>query len=132
MKKRYSFLLLLVSGMILLAGAGCNKSNTASPKELLEKYFSSALRQDYAATYSCYYAPYHAKVSKEEYLKHRKEASVLQSYTINSITQDGDTAHAQVLLTFAPSEKLKRTTPVSTTVTEEMVRESGQWKIKVW
>ncbi len=118
--------------MLLSAGAGCNNSSMASPKELLEKYFSSAVRQDYATTYSCYYAPYQAQVSKEEFLKHRKEASVLQSYKINSVKQDGDTARAEVLLTFAPSEKLKRTTPVSTTVAEDMVKEGGDWKIKVW
>ncbi len=132
MKRICSLLLLLVSGMVLIAGAGCNKSNMAGPKELLEKYFSSAVRQDYATTYSCYYELYHAKVSKDEYLNHRKDASVLQSYKINSIRQDGDTARADVLLTFAPSEKLKRTAPVSATVTEEMVKEGGDWKIKVW
>jgi hypothetical protein len=48
------------------------------------------------------------------------------------LTQQGDTAHAEVLLTFAPSEKLKRTDPVSTTVKEDLIKENGEWKIKVW
>jgi len=65
-------------------------------------------------------------------LKHGEKASFLQSYKINSINQDGDTARADVLLKFAPSEKLKRTVPVSTTVTEELVRDGGDWKIKAW
>ncbi len=65
-------------------------------------------------------------------MKHGKEASFLQSYKINSINQDGDTARADVLLKFAPSAKLKRAVPVSTTVTEELVRDGGDWKIKAW
>ena len=99
---------------------------------MLDRYFSSAIRQDYAATYDCYYNAYKAKVTKDEFIKHRKEASVLQAYKIISLTQKGDTAQAQVLLTFAPSEKLNRKEPVSTTVTEDMIMEGGQWRIKVW
>ncbi len=122
----------LIAGLLLLTlGGGCH-SKTSDPKEMLDRYFSSAIRQDYAATYDCYYAAYKAKVSKDEFIKHRKEASVLQSYKIVSLTQNGDTARAEVLLTFAPSEKLNRKEPVSTTVTENLVREGGQWKIKVW
>ncbi len=132
-RKRYSLILLqLIAGALLFApGTGCH-SRAADPKELLDRYFSSAIKQDYATTYDCYYAAYKAKVSRDEFIKHRKEASVLQSYKIVSLTQDGDTARAEVLLTFAPSEKLNRKEPVSTTVTENMVREGGQWKIKVW
>lgn len=120
-----------MSLILFIAGGGCS-SKTASPKELLDKYFTSAVNQDYETTYSCYYAAYKAKVNKEEYVKHRREASVLQAYRIISLTQQGDTAHAEVLLTFAPSEKLKRTDPVSTTVKEDLIKENGEWKIKVW
>ncbi len=125
-------MLQLLAGALLLAlGAGCH-SKAADPRELVDRYFSSAIKQDYATTYDCYYAAYKAKVSKDEFIKHRNEASVLQSYKILSITQNGDNAQAQVLLTFAPSEKLNRKEPVSTTVTENLVREGGQWKIRVW
>jgi hypothetical protein len=124
-------LAIVVSLILLIAGGGCS-SKSASPKELLEKYFSSAVKQDYETTYSCYYDAYKAKIDKDEYIKHRKEASALQSYKVVSLTQEGDAAHAEVLLTFAPSEKLKRTSPVSTPVKEELIRENGQWKIKVW
>lgn len=118
-------------GLLLVIGGGCH-SEKGDPKALLDKYFSSAMKEDYATTYTCYYAAYRAKVSKEEFMKHRKEASVLQSYKIISLKQGGDTAQAQALLTFAPSEKLKRSEPVSASVKEDLIREGGEWKIKVW
>ena len=114
-----------------MAAGGCQRG-TGTPKELLEKYFSSAVRQDYATTYACYYAAYKAKVNEDEYIKHRKEASALQSYSIVSLVRNGDTARAEAVLTFAPSEKLKRNKTVSTTVKEDLVKEGGEWKIKVW
>ena len=133
MKNRFSLFAIFLSGMLLIAGAGCNSQDKGGPKELLDRYFSSAIKQDYAATYACYYAPYTAKVSKEEYLKRRKEASVLQAYNINFVKQDGDNAaQAEVQLTFAPSEKLNRKEPVTTTVKEALIKENGHWRIKVW
>jgi hypothetical protein len=131
MKRRYPLFGIVASLILLIAGGGCN-SGTTSPKELLDKYFSSAIRQDYDTTYACYYAAYKAKVSKEEYIKHRKEGSALQSYKIISLKQESDAAHAEVTLTFAPSEKLKRKEPVSIGVKEDLVKENGEWKIKVW
>ncbi len=131
MKKVYSLFVISILVLLLMAAAGCN-SNNSSPKALLNKYFTSAVRQDYGTTYDCYYAPYKAKVNKEEYIKHRKDASVLQAYKIISLEQKDNAAHAEVLLTFAPSKKLDRQEPVSTTVKEDMVREGGDWKIKVW
>lgn len=123
--------MLLISGMILIAGGGCN-SDKGGPKALLETYFSSAVKQDYSASYDCYYSAYKEKINKEEYIKHRKEASGLQAYRIVSLEQNGDTAYAEVLLTFSPSEKLKRKEAVSTTVKEDLIKEGGEWKIKVW
>jgi len=122
--------MLFLLGVFCIAG-GCN-SPTGGPKELLDKYFSSAIRQDYAVTYTCYYAEYKEKVNEEEFIRHRKEASVLQAYKILTLTRDGDVAHAEVQLTFGPSEKLKRKEPVTTTVYEDMVKEGADWKIKVW
>ncbi len=50
---------------------------------------------------------------------------MLQSYKIISIKQPStDTAEAEVQLTFAPSEKLGRKEPVTTTVKEEMIKEN--------
>jgi hypothetical protein len=121
--------------IILLAASlfanGCH-SGAASPQELLNKYFSSAVKQDYGTAYDCYYTTYKMKISKDEYVKHRKEASVLQSYRIASLQQDGDTAQARVLLTFAPSARLARREPLAIIVTENMIRDKGGWKIKVW
>jgi hypothetical protein len=131
MRIRFSIFAIVVVGTALAAGAGCT-SNTVSPKDLLDKYFSSALRQDYVTTYACYYEAYKAKVNESEYVKHRKDASVLQAYKILSLKENGDTARAEVLLTFSPSEKLKRVEPVSITAKEDMVKEKGDWKIRVW
>ncbi len=132
MKKGYLIFAIIVSFIILITGFGCS-SKSSTPQSLLEKYFSSAVKQDYATTYSCYYGAYKTKIDKDEYVKHRKEASVLQSYQIVALNQeDGSNAHAEVRLTFAPSEKLHRAEPISTTVKEDLVRENGEWKIKVW
>ncbi len=131
MKSRYSLFLIFLLGMGLLIAAGCNTSSEG-PKELLDKYFSSAIRQDFATTYTCYYAAYKKKVTEDEYIRHRKEASDLQAYKIVTLTRDGDSAHAEVQLTFGPSEKLKRKEPITTTVKEDLIKEGGEWKIKVW
>jgi hypothetical protein len=112
--------------------SGCSRE-PSGPTELLDKFFSSAIKQDYATTYTCYYDAYKAKVSQEEFIRHRKEASILQSYKIISIkTLDNNSAEAEVRLTFGPSEKIKRKDPVTVNLKEEMVKEKGEWKIKVW
>ena len=131
MKSKYSLFLIFLLGICLLIATGCNTSSEG-PKELLDKYFSSAIRQDFATTYTCYYAAYKKKVTEDEYIRHRKEASDLQAYKIVTLTQDGDIAHAEVQLTFGPSEKLKRKEPITTTVKEDLIKEGGYWKIKVW
>ena len=123
-------LALLLLGIVFIAG-GCDRSG-GGPKELLDKYFSSAIKQDYAATYTCYYAEYRKKINEDEYVRHRKEASILQSYEIISLKQEGDTAQAEVLLTFGPSEILNRKEPSSITVKEDLIKENGEWKIRVW
>jgi len=130
--RRNIWLVMLLMGAVLIAGGGCSPKDKGGPKELLDKFFSSTIQQDYATTYTCYYDEYKAKVSKEEFIKHRKEASVLQAYKIVSLTQNKDTAQAEVLLTFAPSEKLSRKEATETTVKEEMVKQKEGWKIKVW
>ncbi len=131
MNLRKSFFTLLIMAIGILVIAGCNSSK-GGPKDLLDRYFSSAIRQDYAATYACYYAAYKNKINIEDYIRHRKEASVLQSYKILSLNDDGISAHAETQLTFGPSQKLNRKDPVSIVVKEEMIKEGGEWKIKVW
>lgn len=125
MKKLFLFL------MLLSVPFGCHSKET-TPKSVLDAYFTSAMKQDYATTYTCYYKEYKVKVSKDEYIRHRKDASVLQKYEIVSLKQEGDAARAEVLLTFAPSEKLKRTKPETVKVKEDLIKEGGEWKIKVW
>jgi hypothetical protein len=124
---------LMIVALLLGAGlSGCNYFSNEGPKELLDKYFSSAVKQDYGTTYDCYYGEYGKKVSRDEYIRRRKDGSVLQSYRIVSLNQKDGTAQAQVLLTFAASEKANRKDPASVMVTEDMQREGGGWKIKVW
>jgi hypothetical protein len=131
LRRKYGLFIWFSLGLICLV-AGC-QSQAKGPNELLERYFSSAVNQDYGTTYTCYYDAYKAKVTQEEYIKHRKEASVLQSYKIISTKlPSSDTAVAEVQLTFGPSEKLQRKEPVTVTLKEEMIMEKGQWRIKVW
>ncbi len=131
MKKAFLSALILSLGAGLSIFAGCSSSD-GTPKDLLDKYFSTAIRQDYASTYACYYSAYKKKIDEDEYIRHRKEASVLQSYKLVALKQDGDKAQAEVELTFGPSQKLNRKEPVTTTVKEDMIKEGGEWKIKVW
>jgi hypothetical protein len=129
MKKVYS----LLAALLLLTGSiGYYYFSQEGPKELLDRYFSSAIKQDYGTTYDCYYQEYAKKVQRDDYIRHRKDGSLLQSYRVVSLTRKGDIAQAQVLLTFAPPERANRKTPASITVTEDMQRERGDWKIKVW
>jgi hypothetical protein len=130
-RKSFVFLALLTAAAACCMTGGCDSSRKG-PQALLDKYFGSAERQDYATTYDCYYGKYREKVGKGEYIRHRKEASVLEQYRVVSITKNGDNAQAVVHLTFSPSEKLHRTKPAEVNVTEDMVRENGAWKIKVW
>ncbi len=131
LKNIYSLFIVQLLAVLLLITGGCEKG-AKSPQEALDRYFSSAIKQDYATTYSCYYSAYKAKVSKEDYIKHRQEASVLKSYEVLSLKQDGDTATAEIRLLFAPSEKLKRKEPAAVTVREDLIREGRTWRIKVW
>lgn len=129
--KRFSVYIMTLSMFLVLALTGC-KASTDNPRQLLDKYFTSAQKQDYATTYSCYYKAYQQKVHKDEYIKHRKEASVLQSYKILSLKTKKDSGEATVKVTFAPSKKFKRTKPVTVKVKENLVREKDGWKIRVW
>ncbi len=136
MKKSFVILAMLMftallAGAAIMPGAGCH-SDRDNPKDLLDTYFTAMIRQDFAAVYDCYYNNYRSKIGKDEYIKHRREAALLQAYRVKSISEQGNRAKAQVELTYAPSETLKRDRPYLTSVTEEMVREHGEWKIKVW
>ncbi len=130
MKSRNSLVVWLLL-LIAFMAAGCH-SDRDNPKDLLNRYFTATLNKDYAATYACYYDAYKKRVSRDEYVRYRSEASVLKAYTIKSISKQGDFAQAEVELTFDASPKLKRDHPVTTLVKEDMVRENGAWKIRVW
>lgn len=114
----------------VLAATACRGSDT--PRALLDRYFGTAARQEYSSTYDCYDAAYHGKVTREDYVRHRKEASPLQSWRVLSVAQQGDRATADVQLVFGPLAKAGRTTPVSTVVHEDLVREARGWRIRVW
>ena len=113
-----------------VAVAGCARGE--NPRAALDRFFSTAQRQDYGATYDCYDKAYRAKLSREEFVRHRGEASPLQEWRVLSLEQHGDRASAEVALVFGPWARAGRTTPVSKTVHEELVREEGAWRVKVW
>ena len=131
MKITYLTRVLYLLSAALIIATGCS-SGASDSRELLDIYFTSAIKQDHATAYPCYYSSYKAKVSREDYIKRRQEAPVLKSYEILSLKQDGETAQAEVRLLFGPSEKLKRIEPAAVTVKENMIREGRAWKIKVW
>lgn len=134
MKKKLSkhlLYILILSVVLALSLAGCS-TKEQNARSLLDDYFISAMKQDYATTYTCYYSEYQNKVSKDEFIRNRKEASVVQSYKILQLDLQGDTGKASVEITFSPSEKLKRSEPVTVKVQEDLVQEKEGWKIKVW
>lgn len=119
-----------LAALLAVAPIGCARRDDS--RAALETFFSTAQRQDYAATYDCYDAAYRAKVSRDEYVRHRREASPVQSWRVLSVEQHGDRASAEVALVFGPLAKAGRSTLASKTVHEELVREQGAWRIRVW
>jgi YD repeat-containing protein len=117
--------------VLLMSISACHSDN-GNPRNVLNRYFTAAIKQDFGAQYEYYYDAYKTKVSVDDYIRHRQEAAVITNYSVESLDVSGDKANAIVRLTFAPSEKLKRSQPVDKTVSEDMVRENGEWKIKVW
>ncbi len=131
---RHSFFSVVVRAAVLVAIAAspaCRRSGE-SAHAVLDRFFASARSQDYAATYDCYDAAYRAKVSRDEFVRHRREASPLESWRVVSLDEHGDRARAVVALVFGPWPRAGRSLPASTTVEEELVREAGGWRIKVW
>lgn len=118
---------------LALAGckAGAGYPGLGTPRAALETYFSSARKADYATTYDCYYRHYKDLVPEQDYVSHRSQASVLRSYAIESLSEKGGSAEATVALAFGP-KKGTATDPSAVTVHEELVKENGAWRIKVW
>ncbi|HEX8910410.1 MAG TPA: hypothetical protein VF805_14490, partial [Anaeromyxobacteraceae bacterium] len=58
---------LLCPALLALAIGGCHRPD---PRAALDRFFSTAQRQDYAATYDCYDKAYRAKVDREEFVRH--------------------------------------------------------------
>lgn len=129
--KIYLLYILALSLVLTFILSGCS-TKEQSARDLLDKYFTSAMKQDYAITYTCYYSDYQNKVSKEEFIQNRQVASVVQSYKILSLDLQNDNGQATVEITFAPSEKLNRSEPATVKVQENLIKEKDGWKIKVW
>jgi len=128
--KKNIMCILTLSMFLILSLSGCSLKGQ-TPKELIDQYFTSAQHQDYATTYTCYDSEYQKKVTKDEFIKHRKEASTVQSYKILQLDTQKDTGQASIEITFAPSDKFKRTEPATVKVQEELIKEKNGWKIKV-
>jgi len=128
--KKYLICILALSMFAIFSLSGCSPKEQ-SPRELVDKYFTTAQKQDYATTYTCYDAEYQKKVTKDDFISHRKEASVVQSYKVLQLDTQKDTGNATVEITFAASDKLKRTKPEIVKVTEDLIKQKDGWKIKV-
>ena len=129
MKKNLIYILTL-SVLVIFSLTGCSPKGQ-NPQELLDQYFTSAQQQDYKTTYTCYDSDYQTKVTEDEFIQHRKEASVVQSYKILTLDTDKETGQASVEITFAASDKFKRSEPVTIKVQEELIKGKNGWKIKV-
>jgi hypothetical protein len=127
---RNARLLFVLAAAAVAALPACRRDG--GPRALLVRYFDSARRGDYAATWECYDGAYQAKVSRDEYVRHRKDAAPLERYEVVSLDQREDRARARVALVFGPAPGLGRTVPASTLVEEDLVRERGGWRIRVW
>jgi len=128
--KKFLICILALSMFVITGISGCSPKGQ-NPQELVDKYFTSAQNQDYATTYTCYDSEYQNKVTKDDFISHRKEASVVQSYKILQLDTQKDTAKATVEITFSASDKLKRTEPAIVKVTEDLIKQKDGWKIKV-
>ncbi len=129
MRKIAAFALLLAA-LPQLAGCTGGYAGFGTPRDALQTYFASARKADYATTYEAYYTHYHDLVARDEFVSHRKQAGLLQGFRIDSLSQSGGSAVATVTLTFAP--KGGEAKPRVTTVREDLVKEPGGWKIRVW
>lgn len=122
----------LAGALLLALGLTACRRPAGGPRELLDRYFSSAVQQDYGATWECYDRSYRSKVARDEYVKHRLEASTLVSWKVLTLEERGDTARADVELVFAPSPRLGRSEAATKKVVEDLVREREGWRVKVW
>lgn len=128
--KKSLICLLTFSIFVILSLSGCSAKGE-NPQEVLDQFFTSAKNQEYATTYTCYDSEYQKKVTEDEFVKHRKEASIVQSYKILQLDTEKETGHASVEITYTASEKFNRTEPVTIKVQEELIKEKNGWKIKV-
>lgn len=122
---------LLIAASLAACSSASAYPGSSTPQAALQTFFSSAQRLDYATTYACYYQPYQTRVAEQEFVSHRKQASVLSSYRIRSISAKGGSAEASITLTFAPASR-SNNKPRTVEVHEDLVNQAGAWKIKVW
>jgi hypothetical protein len=129
--------LLVMSAVLGLTGCSTRAtplgsySGLSTPKAALDTFFTSASRQDYATTYSCYYDRYRQTVTQPDFVRHREQASVLLAYHIDSVSVTGNSAVASATLTFGPS-KGSATKVRTVAVREDLVSQAGTWRIRVW
>jgi hypothetical protein len=122
--------LVFLAALLPLAGCATGYPGYGTPSDALQTYFASARKADYSTTYNAYYEHYRDLVTRDEFVSHRRQASVLQDFRVDTLASKGDSAVATVTLTFAPSGKSAAARV--TTVREDLVRERGGWKIRVW
>jgi hypothetical protein len=136
MKRIRLYVLVLTFALLSASLVACSEKAApypgySTPQATLQTFFSSAQRLDYQTTYACYYQRYHELVPEQEFVNHRKQASVLTAYRIDSIKVSGDSAVASATLTFAPKPGSKAK-PKTVEVREDLVRQADSWKLRVW
>ena len=131
MRKSVVLLVLLIASLSLSA---CVQGYPSfkSPRATLDTFFASAQKTDYSTTYDCYNQQYRTAVPESDFVSRRSKAALLKGYHIDSLSVSGDSASAGVSLTFAPGKGSSGSSPGVTKVREDLVYESGSWKIKVW
>lgn len=102
----------------------------STPKATLATFFESAKAQDYSATYDAYYDTYHERVTREDFVQHRRQAAVLKGYKIDSLRETGSSAEALVTLTFAATAPGAPDRTVQ--VHESLVKQGSGWRVRVW
>ncbi len=88
---RIASIALLAVITVQLSGCGAY-AGYGTPSATLQTLFASARAADYSTTYEAYYQRYHDLVTRDEFVSHRRQASALEAYRIDSLTSRGDSA----------------------------------------
>lgn len=119
------------SGCAANVAVSAKPADFSTPQATLETFFESAQQLDYRTAYSCYYQRYRDVVSEQDFIARRSKAGVLRAYRLDSVSVTATSAVAIVTLTYAPAQ-IAGAQPRTVQTREDLVKEAGSWKVKVW